>query len=600
MNRLKKIFLTIVSTLILLCFSASCFGVVIVPVIEPVEGLPGYTLSEAKVSETKGALQSAKNQIIKNGTSDATAVTLWNEFIYAYYEVATQANVAYVHYAADTSSNTNKENYLFASSAYNDIYAEYMVALQDIYKSEKSKGISGTNSFFNGMDADDLNRILKYSKTVVSLENEVTELQVKYGELLTKKESYDEQGSFTQECLTESTGIYKQIIEKNNKIAVEYGFSNYYDYASEYIYGRDYDSSKIELFRINVGKELPSLVTALKDELETAAENLSDGDVDLIKDIGTKAYNKTTTNYWQEYVSSYDSSNIKVALTHAFDNKNVMFADGQNASASAFTVNLPYYEKSYCYFGPGYQDAFTVAHEIGHYYAGMYQGLGSASMDLNEVHSQGNEMLLLEFLGDKLSQNVFKGLELSKLSGILSTVIVSTMIDEFEYFVYTNDVSQYTYENFDAKMNEICANYGGVEFVNSLTDINHYWRLVVAEHPVYYISYATSGVAALNLYVATDSSRLAGRKIYSTIVENDAAELGFAGSLMSAGLTSPFSKDAFSKISTFVKGKASSVPGESESESRSESASENDSASESESSSYESASESAEESSLAA
>ncbi|MBR2337631.1 MAG: hypothetical protein IKA61_06780 [Clostridia bacterium] len=565
MKLFKKLFTAVISLILMLSLSASCFGVIFVPVVAPTEGLPGYTLTQDYVNKTNAYLETAKNYTIE-GKSNVDVNTAWNNYVYAYYEVASQANVAFVLYASDASSKAYKDNYLFASEAYNGVYANYMKALQEIHAHEKSSGISSDQSFFKGWDERDLNRILKYTDKVASLENEISELQVEYA-------------SISEEEFTEkSVVIYKQIVDKNKQIATEYGFSTYYEYASDYEYGRDYTNGQLTAFRANVAATLPALIVRLKSDLETAKSNLTQKERETLNALTSDSYDSTAVNYWDKYVASYEGLNVKNDFMHAFDNKNVMFADGANSRQMAFNAYMPAYSKSYCYFGPGYQDVFTVSHEIGHYYAGLHIDHGVTSMDLNETHSQGNEMLLLEYLSSELSANAFKALELSKTASILSTVVISTIVDDFEYFVYTNDVSNFTAQDFDSKMNEICQKYGGREFVDTIvTDINRYWRLIVAEQPLYYISYATSGIASINLYMVADESRSEARQIYTKLIEQAQPELGFAGSLTSAGLVSPFEKSSFDSISAYVSGNTPVQPEEEESESVEEDVLEEDS-----------------------
>ena len=317
---------------------------------------------------------------------------------------------------------------------------------------------------------------------------------------------------------------------------------------------------------------MPSLITTLNSNLSLFKENLTDGAKNALNGITSSKYDATKINYWNKYVESYNGTDTKIHLTHAFEHKNVMFADGANSNQGAFTAYLPSYDKNFCYFGPNYQDVFTVSHEIGHYYASLFQEQGTTSMDLNEIHSQGNEMLLLEFLSGEIDQSSFKCLELSKLLTILSTTFISTIVDEFEYYVYTNSsaMQSYTSADFDAKMNEICQNYGGIEFVNSIGNgfnINDYWRKVVVEHPVYYLSYATSGIASVSLYLEADASRSEARKIYTKLVEQKSDSLGFVGCLVSAGLSSPFTSETFEDIKSFINNREQGHPSESESES---------------------------------
>ena len=60
----------ILSLAIVLSISISCFGVILVPVIQPVDGLPAYTLNEDYVEQTKTYLQTAKNHTINKDFLD--------------------------------------------------------------------------------------------------------------------------------------------------------------------------------------------------------------------------------------------------------------------------------------------------------------------------------------------------------------------------------------------------------------------------------------------------------------------------------------------------------------------------------------------------
>ena len=533
MRVFKRVLAAMVSLVILLSFSVSCLGLIFVPLVPNIAGLPSFTLTEDYVEQTLDFLESAKNNTINN--SDVEASADWTNFNYSFYEVASQTNVAYIFYVSDTSNSTYRDNYVFANDAYNEIYSSYMKALQAIYEAQ---GAEGALSSFS---KDELNRVLKYTDKVAELEKEVSDLQMEYASIDEDAENYNE----------ETAKIYKQIVIKNNQIAQSYGFTNYYEYASNYIYDRDYSVKELASFRTNVSNKVPGVIARLKNDLKVAKNSITSKEEDFLKSISYDAYYTTSTNYWEGYVASYEAE-IESELTHAFDNQNVMFANGANSREMAFTAHMPAYNKSFCYFGPKYQDVFTVAHEIGHYFAGRHVEQGTASMDLKETHSQGNEMLLLNYLSNELDESSFKVLELAELSSILSTVLVCTIIDEFEYHVYTNDVNSYTSQDFDRVINNICARYGGDAFVRNITDINKYWRLVVAEQPLYYISYATSGVAAFSLYVMADENTQTARNAYVKLIQEHNEEGGFVSNLTRAGFTSPFTVDSFVKIENFV------------------------------------------------
>ena len=80
-----------------------------------------------------------------------------------------------------------------------------------------------------------------------------------------------------------------------------------------------------------------------------------------------------------------------------------------------------------------------------------------------------------------------------------------------------------------------------------LTDMNAYWRLVVVEQPVYYISYGVSAIAAMNLYTEALVDFENAVNIYCSLVENVDLESGFLGNISAAGLNGPFD-EAFYRV----------------------------------------------------
>jgi oligoendopeptidase F len=225
--------------------------------------------------------------------------------------------------------------------------------------------------------------------------------------------------------------------------------------------------------------------------------------------------------------------------------------DYVEAEDAAFTIYLPSYDRPFCYFGPGYQSVFTVAHEMGHYYSGLYIGLENTPLDLDEIYSQANEMLLLDYLKDELSPNVYQALEIYQLSNILNTIVVGTIVDEIEETVYSLNYKPLTVQTLDVIISEVCDNYGGIEFLNTnifSRGVNEYFREVSVRQPIYYLSYATSAVSSLALYKNAKDDRDSARDKYKVLVENVDVTLGLKKCLSRAEFSSPFSEETFTSI----------------------------------------------------
>lgn len=538
MKIFKRISALALSLILSLSFLISCDWVLFIPVDRTSAGLPEYTLTEEYVEETKSLLKQAENTTLNN--KPVVEVNFaWSQFISRYYEIATQANIAVVLYTIDSGNDYYKKQYLFANNSYSEIYGLYTDSLKRIYNSPSRE------LFFNGWTQDEVDSILKHDEEVVALEKHNSELEVEYASL--------SELEFTDGVVE----IYKQIVANNNKIASKMGYSSYYDYASKVVYQRDYTPSQLSYFREKVASTILPLADNVLNDYKDKLKMLSVSEKSLISDIKDDPYYETDTNYWDKYIASFGDSAFKNIFNHAFENENVTFATGLNSREMAFTANLPSANKRYCYFGPGYQDVFTVAHEIGHYSAGLTLGLESVSMDLKETHSQSNEMLLLEFLEDEISPNVYEALKGFSVGNILSAIVVASIIDEFEYSVYTLNnedklFADYTSEDFDNIMSEVCEKYGGKDYVDTVfTDINKYWRNVVVEQPVYYISYATSGLASVNLYVLACQNRSEARNAYQKLITQSDTSLGFVTTLETAGFVNPFTSRAFDSLTDF-------------------------------------------------
>lgn len=546
MKKANKILSLILSIIIILGFSTSCFYIIMMPSENAVKGLPAFALSEEDVKKANSLLVTAETTVLSGG-SNMDINTAWAEFLDYYYFVSTQANIGYIWNSTDTTNETYQKNYLFAQNSATDLYTSYTETLKKIYNSDKR------DTFFVGWSQEDIDAILKHDDEVANLEKANNSLTVEYSALS------------DSEFYAKSVDIYKQIAINNNKIAKKFGYNNFYEYAHRQVYARDYSFKELADFRSYASTQVAPLAIQTRASCKAKTASLNQKESELFSEILTKPYDKTSVNYWDKYVESYDDISSRAKFNHAFANSNVSFISGANARDGAFTAYLPTYNKSFCYFGPSYQDLFTVGHEIGHYYAGMYSGLKNLSMDLKETHSQSNEMLILEFLEDELSNSTFDVLEEYTLGNALTMVAVCAMVDEFEYKVYTNgDLANFTANNFDSLMAEVCVSYGGIDYVNSnFANINNYWRRVVVEQPVYYISYATSSIASIGLYVWATDDRAEARKAYSKLVELPSSD-GFTSSLEKAGFLNPFEQSTITKISNYLKGdKAPETEGES-------------------------------------
>ena len=176
-------------------------------------------------------------------------------------------------------------------------------------------------------------------------------------------------------------------------------------------------------------------------------------------------------------------------------------------------------------------------------------------MDLNEVHSQGNEMLFYLYLTetDAASEIATKEFLNYKTYQMFDAVISGYLINEVEKWAYTQDLTTYeTPAKFEealfAKWKEICKEAGADTYANATSWVER----VLLNYQGYYISYAVSAVAALELYAVAvedyDAAVAAYKKLYAPHEATDT----FTSVLEEAGLYSVFNEEAYKKIANAV------------------------------------------------
>jgi oligoendopeptidase F len=84
--------------------------------------------------------------------------------------------------------------------------------------------------------------------------------------------------------------------------------------------------------------------------------------------------------------------------------------------------------------------------------------------------------------------------------------------------------------------------------------MNAYWRAVVVDQPVYYISYGVSAVGAMSLYTAAMEDYEGAMAKYQMLCEEPLEE-GFLATLRAAGLDTPFDEEFYQDLLALVTGK---------------------------------------------
>lgn len=457
---------------------------------------------------------------------DMEAIEAASEALDAQYEyLNTQYSIANILYYCDCKSSSVKEQYLNCVDICTDAYDAYIQMARRVYQSDSP----AKDMLFEGWTEEDIAMLLAYDEKIAELQKRNEEITVEYNAAM--KDSVKME-------------LYVEFVQNNNKIASFYGYDNYYDYSYALRYDRDYDPDELHLMRQYAKDYLADIFDVALNNFYSSFYTLKTEDQTGVTNFLYNDYN-VSTNYVKLFLdtmpeSMADTMNTMLKLDSTFTNS-------KKAKAGAFTTTIG--DRSYCYFGPGYANSCTVIHEAGHYYASRYTDLNSIPLDLAEVHSQGNEWLFVHFMKDYLPSNRYDAVVDYRLYNDLTMIMICLMVDEFEHKVYTTDVSGFTGEDFDALMESVATQYFTMDYISSnLTDVNEYWRMVVVDQPVYYISYAVSSITALDLYTVALEDFDRAVEIYMQLCEQPLEDKGFLEVIHAAELAGPFDENFYQKV----------------------------------------------------
>ena len=422
-------------------------------------------------------------------------------------DIGAQRQLAEVFYYCDMKNDDLEETYNYMLDYYTAVVAKFYTLSQPFYDS------CYREFYYYGMSEEEIQAYLFDSNAVsnpeyTALKERNNAIEV---ELLGISESQKLAG-------TAVPTLYAEFVANNNKMAELMGYDNYLEYAYENVYGRDYTYQEVAQVTTYVKNTIAGLFNDTYAKWEGLRASFTQNDIDkLYLQIDKSFFNTLVPN---ATLNDY----IDLLVFNTNPDKNISFSDEFNKLmgdgnlfrgdyAGAFVTSIK--DIPIAYFGKGYQNAFTVAHEFGHYMNEVYSAGTNAdqSYDLLEMHSQGNEMLYLYFLKDQLGAYDYDVLETYQFLNMLNTIMSGLAVDAFEQAVYLNyyegtnadtimEDGTITADEYDLLYESIITDFGTGEYQSTT-----YWRYgMTITSPCYYVSYSISAISVLQLYevAATD------------------------------------------------------------------------------------------------
>ena len=479
------------------------------------------------------------NRLLENGNAPDTFINLYMEIDEQYSRLMSQAQIAYIEYCMMETNQEVKDNYLHVNELRTAVLQDLIVMYRTIYDSPYR------DVFYEGWTEEEIRQALDeadlFTDEFAALNNKSDELLVAYREL-------DPSIPANKAKIRE---LYLEFANVQNDIAVQLGYSNYMEYAYSSVYSRDYTYEQAGDMANLVFNELLPYVERTYNKFQFDMNYLYENKPDV--------YNEFLVLYQYQNIGSAGGQDILKGYCEALgeepariwnelmDGGNYFIVSASTAYDGAFSSYIYDINEPMVYFGPNYRSLSTAVHEFGHYMAFIRGREGARNYDLAETHSQGNEMLFSEYLYQDYSKEAIDFLITYNTLNSFITLVSACAVNQFETYVYTH-LDSIEADDLDGIYQDVLATIPSFDFLDSLTGggLQDYWYYVTLESPGYYISYAISLVASLELLAVAHEDFEQAKEIYLDLGAADTPE--FCAELEEAGLYTPFDARTYDMI----------------------------------------------------
>lgn len=374
---------------------------------------------------------------------------------------------------------------------------------------------------------DELTEALAEYQQVGDRESEIiareSELQLEYNRLMARDD-------LSAPELNSAAGkIFQELVQIRNEFASLQGYESFPAYAYEAYYGRDYTP-----------EDAAALCQAIKPLAGEYFQAVYSSSV-FWDYLGPDAEFSTEElmSILRNYAPAISPEAVE-AQAYLEEHGLYLIESSDWIMPLGFVADLYFYGDPFLYnslYGNLYDLSSTV-HEFGHYVDAYCNPrpniLGSAgSYDIFEIHSTGMEALFYGWY-DEICPSIADAARIFCLDNLLYGVVSGCILDEFQQYVYANP---------DLSINEINQAYADIcqEYGMPLWSQESYYDWMYISHnfesPLYYISYAASGLASLQIWELAETDRQAALELYMDLLRQGAFDMGYCELLEEMGLS---------------------------------------------------------------
>lgn len=446
------------------------------------------------------------------------AADLYDWLMAEYAKVYTLDNLAYIDFYAHPGDETLSDACRQLDSVLNEVNDALCTALSDALDGPAG---SALRSYIGEDKATALVGYDEQTDRQREITERVSELTLQYNALIMEYLSYDEE--------TEKIGaLYRELVDLHNEEAQIVGYKDYADYAYEASYGRDFTPDDAAALCEAVKPYARQYFGSLYYNEATYADFSADTDLTERELVGLVT----------QYMPRVSDDAAKAAAY--MEKHGLYFMDSADrVSDLGFTTTLDQYNAPFIYLAlyGDQNDIQSMFHEFGHYYDAYVNPvpdllLSVGSLDIFEIHSTGMEALSTGWYEDIYGEDADLA-RIRFLDSALYTVFSGCLFDEFQRVVYADP--SLTPEQISQTFVTIARSYGLRSFGK---EFSHYWMQVNHnfESPFYYISYAVSMLASLQIYEMAENDWAAAAGFYNDFVSLGAFDYTYCELLDKVGL----------------------------------------------------------------
>ena len=471
-----------------------------------------------------------ENSII-NQDRITNVYSLYNKFDKYARQLISRYFVSMALYSGDPSKEIYNQKRVYFLDKFYDYRNEYSNIR--ILASRSSDDIK--NMFFKTTDPEEIKKQISEDEK----SEQINELEAKLVEIENEMEILSSEKTSKDLYIDKSIDLYLKYIPIANELADLCGYDNYLDYAYDSSFSRDYKPSE-GLILTDYVKEY--IIPTYLEYKPTKGEGFDQRLYNIISSYNIANRGSNIGELLTSYTESL--SGDLLYLYNTLWNNGYYYLSANESLGTAFTVLL-YEDQSYMvFFGNNYQNAFTISHELGHYQALSINNKNTDKpLDIKETHSQSNEFLFMNYLKNKDLGDTYSYLFSYNLSNSLLRIINFSYIIEIENYAFTTPIEELNKDSFKEKLTELRDEYSNVISES-------YWCYPCVSSSCYYISYLTSLMASLEMFIKDFGT---AKNNYLNLI-NDKDHFKCVECWENAGFTSPFNEEAYINIKNYLVG----------------------------------------------